>query len=312
MTDDHIPVHLSTSSVYPENAAYAFDLAGRLGYDGVEIMVWTDPVTQEAGALNALASLHRLSIGAIHAPTLLLAQRLWGWEPWGKVERALDLAGEVGADCVVVHPPFRWQRGYAENFVEGVAERQEKWGIKIAVENMFPWRSGVNSMQAYLPGPDPRDFPYGDVTLDISHAATAGTDALERLYDLLVFAVEGEVSFEQAWGFWIEVYSAAHKDENIRVPVANAMLVWRGIFEQTLDEAIEEGLIKPFHEREVLTTLLLAVVDGLALQTINGIYNHSPAKMIEILRRIAAREFGIAEAEFTSPRDHVPAPAGQH
>ena len=46
----HIPVHLSTSSVYPENAAYAFDLAERLGYDGVEIMVWTDPVTQEAGA----------------------------------------------------------------------------------------------------------------------------------------------------------------------------------------------------------------------------------------------------------------------
>ena len=43
---DHIPVHLSTSSVYPENAAYAFDLAERLGYDGVEIMVWTDPVTQ--------------------------------------------------------------------------------------------------------------------------------------------------------------------------------------------------------------------------------------------------------------------------
>ncbi len=141
---------------------------------------------------------------------------------------------------------------------------------------------------------------------------TAGTGALERLYDLLVFAVEGEVSFEQAWGFWIEVYSAAHKDENIRVPVANALLVWRGIFEQTLDEAIEEGLIKPFHEPEVLTTLLLAVVDGLALQTINGIYNHSPAKMIEILRRIAAREFGIAEAEFTSPRDHAPAPAGQH
>ncbi|MFK5635207.1 MULTISPECIES: sugar phosphate isomerase/epimerase family protein [unclassified Ornithinimicrobium] len=181
---DHIPVHLSSSSVYPENAAYCFDLAQRLGYDGVEIMVWTDPVTQEAGALRALAELHELPIGAIHAPTLLLAQRLWGWEPWGKVERALDLAAEVGAGCVVVHPPFRWQRGYAEGFVEGVAERQRSWGVKIAVENMFPWRSGVNAMQAYLPGPDPRDFPYGDVTLDISHAATAGTDALELAQDL--------------------------------------------------------------------------------------------------------------------------------
>ncbi len=186
MTDSphHIPVHLSTSSVYPENAAYGFDLAQRLGYDGVEVMVWTDPVTQEAGALKALADLHGLQIGAIHAPTLLLAQRLWGWDPWGKIERALDLAGEVGAQCVVVHPPFRWQRGYAEGFVEGVAERQARWGIPLAVENMFPWRSGARAMQAYLPGPDPRDFPYSSVTLDISHAATSGVDALQMAEDL--------------------------------------------------------------------------------------------------------------------------------
>ena len=180
-----IPVHVSTSSVYPENAAYAFDLAQRLGYDGVEIMVWTDPVTQEAGALNALANLHELKIGAIHAPTLLLAQRLWGWEPWGKIERALDLAAEVNAQCVVVHPPFRWQQGYAEGFVEGVAEREKRWGVPIAVENMFPWRTGASAMQAYLPGPDPRDYPYANVTLDISHAATAGTDALELARDLI-------------------------------------------------------------------------------------------------------------------------------
>ena len=64
----HIPVHLSTSSVYPENAAYAFDLAQRLGYDGVEIMVWTDPVTQEAGALNALAAV-RSVVGDLSAVT---------------------------------------------------------------------------------------------------------------------------------------------------------------------------------------------------------------------------------------------------
>jgi sugar phosphate isomerase/epimerase len=39
-------------------------------------------------------------------------------------------------------------------------------------------------MQAYLPGPDPRDFPYGAVTLDISHAATAGMDPLQMAHDL--------------------------------------------------------------------------------------------------------------------------------
>jgi sugar phosphate isomerase/epimerase len=171
-----IPVHLSTSSVYPENAAYAFDLAERLGYDGVEIMVWTDPVTQEAGALRALARLHNLAIGAIHAPTLLLSQRLWGWDPWGKIDRSIELALAVDADCVVVHPPFRWQRGYAEGFVDGVAEREQRTGMTIAVENMFPWRAGGSELQAYLPDHDPTDEAYAHVTLDISHAATSGSD----------------------------------------------------------------------------------------------------------------------------------------
>ena len=115
MTEGHIPVHLSTSSVYPENAAYAFDVAQRLGYDGVEIMVWTDPVTQEAGALNALARLHEMSIGAIHAPTLLLAQRLWG-------AQAVNAEGEpapLAADAAPVHALTRAED--IEQAPEGVA-----------------------------------------------------------------------------------------------------------------------------------------------------------------------------------------------
>ncbi|GAA1138786.1 sugar phosphate isomerase/epimerase family protein [Ornithinicoccus hortensis] len=175
-----LPVLLSTASVYPENCAYAFDLAERLGYDGVEVMVWTDPVTQEAGALRALSDLHGLPVGAIHAPTLLLSQRIWGWQPWGKIDRSLQLAADVGADTVVVHPPFRWQREYASGFVEGVSRREQDLdGIKIAVENMFPWRAATSEMQAYLPHWDPLDQDYAHVTLDVSHAATGQVDAVD-------------------------------------------------------------------------------------------------------------------------------------
>lgn len=129
---------------------------------------------------------------------------------------------------------------------------------------------------------------------------SGGTGALDRLHALLTFAVEGETSFDQAWGFWIEVYSAAHKDQNIRVHVANTLLAWRRIFEETLDEAAQEGLINPFHEPDLLATLLLAVIDGLAIQALNGIYDSSPAKMIDTLRRFAAHEFGIDEHSFVS------------
>lgn len=178
------PVLLSTSSVYPENAAYAFDLAERLGYDGVEVMVWTDPLTQEAGALQALSRLHDLPIGAVHAPTLLLAQRLWGWEPWGKIDRSIQLAEEVGAGVVVLHPPFRWQREYAEGFVEGIGERQQQTGVRLAVENMFPWRAARSEMQAYRPHWDPVEQTYEHVTLDVSHASTGSVDCVDLLHRL--------------------------------------------------------------------------------------------------------------------------------
>ncbi|MGB3828017.1 MAG: sugar phosphate isomerase/epimerase [Ornithinimicrobium sp.] len=179
-----VPVHLSTSSVYPQGPGYCFDLAERLGYDGVEIMVWSDEITQEAKPLIALSHLHTMPIGAIHAPTLLLSQRLWGWDPWGKIDRSLALANDVGAPVVVVHPPFRWQHRYADDFVEGVARRARDSGVMIAVENMFPWRVGATEVQAYLPAHDPTELPYDHITFDISHAGTSGTDALLMLQQL--------------------------------------------------------------------------------------------------------------------------------
>ena len=181
MTAVQVPqarVVLSTSSVYPGNCATAFDLGQRLGYDGIEVMVWTDPVSQEPGALMALSDLHDLPIASIHAPTLLLTQRVWGPDEWSKVDNSIELAAAVGADTVVLHPPFRWQKEYARTFAEGLALREHHTGIRLAVENMFPWRVRNRSVEAYLPHWDPVEQPYDHVTLDLSHTATAGSDAL--------------------------------------------------------------------------------------------------------------------------------------
>lgn len=177
-------VVLSTASCYPEPCAAAFDLADRLGYDGVEVMVWTEPGTQEAGVLRALADLHEVPVVSVHAPTLLLTQRVWGPDPWHKVDRSIELAQDLGAGTVVLHPPFRWQRDYAAEFVEGVREREERTGIRLAVENMFPWRAGGREMQAYLPHWNPVGVDYRHVTLDLSHTATSGSDALALADDL--------------------------------------------------------------------------------------------------------------------------------
>ena len=179
-----IPVGLSTASVYPEGAAAAFETAARLGYDGVEVMVWSDPVSQNAGALRALAEHHGVDIVSIHAPTLLLTQGVMSADPWGKVDASIELAQEVGAPTVVLHPPFRWQKEYARTFADGVAEREDDTGIVLAVENMFPWAAGGRQVQAYLPHWDPVPQPYDHVTVDLSHTATARSDAMQMVLDL--------------------------------------------------------------------------------------------------------------------------------
>jgi sugar phosphate isomerase/epimerase len=171
-------VALSTASVYPESCASAFATAARLGYDAVEVMVWTDPVSQEAGALAALSEHHGIPVVSVHAPTLLLTQRVWSTDPWTKVDRSVELAQELGASTVVLHPPFRWQKDYARGFIEGVALREHETGVDLAVENMFPWRARQREFEAYLPHWDPVPQPYDHVTLDLSHTSTAGSDAL--------------------------------------------------------------------------------------------------------------------------------------
>jgi sugar phosphate isomerase/epimerase len=172
-------VALSTTSTYPESAAVAFELAARLGYDGVELMVFTDPVTQEVDAVRRLSDHYGVPVLALHAPCLLVTQRVWGTEPWPKLERSRVTAEALGASTVVVHPPFRWQREYARGFVEGVARMSEATDVRFAVENMYPWKAVGREAAAYAPGWDPSEEDYAHVTLDLSHTAVSGSDALE-------------------------------------------------------------------------------------------------------------------------------------
>nr|WP_196790740.1 sugar phosphate isomerase/epimerase [Motilibacter aurantiacus] len=175
------PVALSSASVYPEGCTAAFEAAAELGYDGVEVMVWDDPVSQSASALERLSAHYRVPVLSVHAPTLLLTQRVWGTDPWVKIERSYALAEQLGAGTVVIHPPFRWQRDYARTFVQGLAERQQRTEVALAVENMFPWRARGRLLEAYAPGWDPVQQAYPHLVLDLSHTATAGVDALSTL-----------------------------------------------------------------------------------------------------------------------------------
>ncbi|AWH00235.1 hypothetical protein D092_16600 [Rhodococcus ruber Chol-4] len=192
-----ILVGLSTASVYPENTEAAFRYAAELGYDGVELMVWAESVSQDVRAVQALVRKYGIPVLAVHAPCLLISQRVWGSDPAAKLERSVRAAEALGAASVVVHPPFRWQRRYAEGFADQVADLEDRSHVVVAVENMYPMRADVffggrdrtaqrmrrrggpgRAVSAFSPSIDPTDTGFAHYTLDLSHTATAGMDAM--------------------------------------------------------------------------------------------------------------------------------------
>lgn len=161
-------------------------------------MVWGESVSQDIDAVRKLSRRYRVPVLSVHAPCLLISQRVWGANPILKLDRSVRAAEQLGAQTVVVHPPFRWQRRYAEGFSDQVAALEAASTVMVAVENMFPFRAdrffGAGqsrermrkrgggpgpAISAFAPSYDPLDGNHAHYTLDLSHTATAGTDSLD-------------------------------------------------------------------------------------------------------------------------------------
>ncbi|MEV6896882.1 sugar phosphate isomerase/epimerase family protein [Amycolatopsis sp. NPDC051372] len=173
---------MSTASVWPLRAGAAFELAAELGYDGVEVMVWADPISQDVAVVRRWSKRTNVPILSIHSPSLLITQRVWSPDPEIRLRKSVEAAEQLGARTVVVHPPFRWQRRYGDAFGDLVDELEEKSGIEVAVENMFkvrpPGGSRNTRVSAFRPSIDPTDVGFRHYTLDLSHSAAARMDAL--------------------------------------------------------------------------------------------------------------------------------------
>ena len=171
---------LSTAPFFRQPLRQAFRHAREAGFDAVEVMVTSDPASQDGRTIRELAAEHGLSVEALHAPFLLLTRRVWGTEPVGKIYRATQTAKQAGIPLVVVHPPYRWQVRYRRWVGRSLAEYSARSGVIIAVENMFPIRIRGEMGLRFHASQDFEDldrFPH--LVLDTSHLAVAGIGILD-------------------------------------------------------------------------------------------------------------------------------------
>lgn len=170
-------ISLSTSSVNPMNVHVAFEAAQLLGYDGIELMVSPNKLTQNLDYMKKLVDDTGVPITSVHAPTLLLCKFVWGTDPQGKLEKSVEFADQVGATSVVVHPPFK-NNHYADHFIDVANKLSRDSGVDVAIENMFPWVVKGNEIQMYGPSWEETCEKADYLTFDFSHAALSGMDVM--------------------------------------------------------------------------------------------------------------------------------------
>lgn len=178
------PVLFSSAAFFARPLSWTFRFAAECGYRGVEVMVTKDPESQDPARIRALAQEFGLTVGAIHAPCLLLTRKVWGTDPIEKIDRSVEAAADAGIPVVVVHPPYRWQRPFRRWLVDELPDVEARTGVAVAVENMFPVRVGRRDVTFHSNQDLEALEGMHHLVLDTSHAAVARHDpvAVRRLF----------------------------------------------------------------------------------------------------------------------------------
>ncbi|WP_052664478.1 sugar phosphate isomerase/epimerase family protein [Nitriliruptor alkaliphilus] len=179
----------STGPLFARPLDWALGVIAEAGYDGAELMVTQDPATQDAERVAKASQQEGLPVPVVHGPFLLLTRRVFGTDLVQKARRTIELAGDLDADVMIVHPPFRWQREFHRYLLgEGNAEAAEV-GTRIGVENLYPVSVAGRPVRFHRYTLAEHLAPFDHVVLDTSHFGVAEADivaAYERLRDRAV------------------------------------------------------------------------------------------------------------------------------
>ena len=183
------PVLAATGPFFMFSLEETFELIAEAGFDGAELMITQDRLSQDPHRLGALAARYGVPVPAVHGPFLVATWLVFGTDPKGKIDRCVRFAETAKVSTVVIHPPYRWQTAYASWLDDAIPRIREETGVTIAVENMFPVNVNGRALR-FFSGTMPAELGrWPCLTLDTSHLAAAGGDlmaAWEELADRVV------------------------------------------------------------------------------------------------------------------------------
>lgn len=190
----------STGPLYARPLDWALGVVAEAGFDGVELMVTQDPTTQQADTIAAASETEGIAIPVVHGPFLLVTRRVFGSDLVTKAQRSLELAGDVGADTMIVHPPFRWQRNFHDWLVREADDEADRFGTRVGVENLYPVSVAGRPVRFHRYTEPDHLAPFRNVVLDTSHFGVAGVDINDAYHVLRERAIHLHVSDNRGQG----------------------------------------------------------------------------------------------------------------
>ncbi|HVF12071.1 MAG TPA: sugar phosphate isomerase/epimerase [Actinomycetota bacterium] len=181
MTGPKPRIICSTGSFWMWDLERAMGALAKAGFTGAELMVTRDPRTQNAEVAASIAAKEGIEFVALHAPMLVLTRRIWGPSFLPIIERSTEMAKKIGADVVIVHPPYIWELKYQSWLLTRMDRYSAENQVAIAVENMFRlWvRGRAIRGHRWMSPADLKGF--SQLTLDTSHCGVDDFDILEAL-----------------------------------------------------------------------------------------------------------------------------------
>jgi len=171
---------MATGPLLLSPLSWTFDVLADAGYDSVEVLLAHNAETRDPAKVLGYAEEAGLDIPVVHGPYMLLLRTVLGANYIEKTRRSLAIAAAMGAETMVAHAPFRWERGAREWLATQVEAEAAAAGVTFGMENLFPVGGRVYSSVV-----TPEQLTaYPHVVFDTSHFAVAGID-LFHAWDVL-------------------------------------------------------------------------------------------------------------------------------
>lgn len=190
----------STGPLFARPLDWACGVIAEAGYDGAELMVTQDPITQDAQRVTEACAHEGVPIDVVHGPFLLLTRRVYGTDLIEKARRSLALASDLGAELMIVHPPFRWQRSFHSWLLEDGEQEAAELGTRIGVENLYPVSMAGRQVRFHRYTEPDHLVPFPHTVLDTSHFGVAGVDIVTAWEALRANAAHLHVSDYRGYG----------------------------------------------------------------------------------------------------------------